>query len=615
MQEEYLKNEIIGFKKYIETEKSLLNESKKTVNDSAEKLEKEMKYESREFKRFITKYTGLGKMFDLSNKYTAILDKYFDEILDFLNNENYNNENYKLDIDFDISSLIQEIILYYKGTQYTRDERLEKMMEAYKDIVDPEIILEQFNNIPLDKIDSSVPKYIIKLFVKNLKTQNIKSQLLSCFDDNGDVILEKTILLNITLDELYEKEKKKNKKNKRSIEFHMDKEEFIFTLINKEDLEKAREISKEKNKIRCEEKRKKLEEEKRKELEKIEKLKSKNIHNKRNEKNEKREDPKHLLLIKYINPYTHNIKKDVVEKLRYEEFSEVLSRLDLTKAEINKYLEEYLQIQFEKNIACLPRLIDQKSDLKKLKEIIKNPLMNEILYKKIRGFVLQSNFTKMNDKERKIVINRLLKDNTISSNQKIQNLIVFNEENLLDNELDLIFNTAGKSEKDESIKGIYHHLLTLKNTNLEEIKANMDDAFHVLYGKGAYGKAYDEYIIGNKLKGYRYGSKKIKIFLGILSATEENKKRLQERYNTDINSNILLVFGAGSVRMEDEQELFARMKKYGLNNSENILYIYDLFANPFTDETFKIACDLIDNSFIKIDDIKPKEKELVLETK
>ena len=176
MQEEYLKNGIIGFKKFIETEKSLLNESKKTVNDSAEKLEKEMKYESREFKRFITKYTGLGKMFGLSNKYTIVLDKYFDEILDFLNNENYNNENYKLNIDFDISSLIQETILYYKGTQYTRDERLEKMMKAYKDIVDPEIILEQFNNIPLDKIDSSVPKYIIKLFVKNLKTQNIKSQ-------------------------------------------------------------------------------------------------------------------------------------------------------------------------------------------------------------------------------------------------------------------------------------------------------------------------------------------------------------------------------------------------------------------------------------------------------
>ena len=204
------------------------------------------------------------------------------------------------------------------------------------------------------------------------------------------------------------------------------------------------------------------------------------------------------------------------------------------------------------------------------------------------------------------ITTKLLKENTKSSNQEIQNLIVFSEENLLENELDLIYNMDGKSEKNESIKGIYHHLLTLKNTNLEEIKANKEDALHVLYDK-----THKDYIIDNKLKGYRYGSKKIKIFLGILSATEDNKKRLQERYNISINSNIILVFGTGSVRIEDEEDLFIRAKKYGSNN-ENISYIYDIFANPFTDETFKIACDLIDNSFMKIDSIKPKEKELVL---
>ena len=46
--------------------------------------------------------------------------------------------------------------------------------------------------------------------------------------------------------------------------------------------------------------------------------------------------------------------------------------------------------------------------------------------------------------------------------------------------------------------------------------------------------------------------------------------------------------------IENEQELYGRIKKYGINNKDRLSEIYDIFANPFTNETFKKACDLID---------------------
>ncbi len=610
MQEDYLKDEIENFIKYIETEKALLEEIEKKMENYSVQYENELKNESREFKRFFNQYTKLGKSFELSKKYTTLLKNHYDEIIDFFNNENYKNEDFKLDTDFNINGFIYDTILYYKETHYSKEERLEKTISRYRGILDEEVAEKHLKNVKLGGIDQSVPKYLIKLFIKNLKSQNLNSELLSCFDDNGDIILEKTIILNIVLAKIYEDEKSCTKKTKYSTKIEIEKDEFIFTLINKEDLEKAREISREKTRIELEEKRKKIEEVKRKELEKIEKLRAKSIHNKQVIKKEKKEDPKNSLFIKYINPYTHNLKADVVGKLSYDEFNNILSKLDLTKAEINTYLEEYEQIQFEKNIVCLLRLFDQKSDLKRFKETIKDPSINENLYKEIRAFVLQNNFNQLNDKQRKTIITRIINENTLSSNQEIQNLIVLSEESLLENEKEAVYNGKRHGDKNEAIKSIYNHLLALKISDINNIKANKEDAFHeLLHNSG------EELVIDNKIKLYRYGARKIKIGLAIISATEENKKKLQEKYNTGVNSNILLVFGAGSVMVETEPELYSRIKKYCLNNSERLIEIYDIFANPFTDETFEIACDLIDNSFIKIDDIKPKEKELVLETK
>ena len=509
---------------------------------------------------------------------TNELIKYLEGISDFLDDENYENTNYKLNSNFDLKMLIY-------------------LISSFSERIDEVIVL-----------NPDLPRHILGLFVKNLKSQNISSRLLDCFDKNGKIILEKVVLLNIYLGEDY----KEMLSSSLGLMVPISKEKVLSSIISKELLNKSQALLNEKNKKEQEEKRRKLEEEKQRKLEeqkKLELLQSKGTDVKDlSIKRVKKTDPEYILFTKYINPYNYELKPASIEDVNYDDFSNDLSKLDLPKSQLNKYLDDFLKIRFDRNISILSRILDKKNELKKLKEIIENPLDHEETFKKVKSFILSDDFKKTNDKEKKDKIKELLDEATLINSQEIQNLIVFSEENLLDKEIDIIYS---KGDKKEAIKGIYHHLLTLKSVNLDELKANKEDSFHELYNLR---NIHECYIIDNKLKCYRYGPKKIKIYLGILSATEENKKRLQEKYNTSVNCNLLLVFGAGSVKLEDEKDLDIRAKKYGMNNSENISRIYDIFAKPFTDESFEIACKLIETGFIKIDSIKPQEnnKEFII---
>ena len=114
---------------------------------------------------------------------------------------------------------------------------------------------------------------------------------------------------------------------------------------------------------------------------------------------------------------------------------------------------------------------------------------------------------------------------------------------------------------------------------------------------------HSAYSIGNKLKGYRYGARKTKIGVFILSVCAENQEKLQEIYKTNINTNAILVYGMGNVTIERECDLMTRLKKQGLEYQDQILYIYDIFANPFTDETLEEAKKLINNGLLTVQNI------------
>ncbi len=574
MKTDDLKVQIEVFKLFIKYVKKGNEKILKDIKEEIESQNYSLSFLSRGDKRAFQKENKnyLYNKNDIKNTNNTI--KYLKEIIDFLEDENYENTNYKLNNEFNIIPLIYLITVFYNRGS---------------DVI---------------ALDSNLPRIILSYFIKNLKSQNVSSNILNCFDKNGKIILDRTIILKIYLENSYNEMLNSN----LGILEIQPKEKVVFTIILKENLDKARAIQDEKMKKEFEEKQRIKEEEKQKKLEeeRIKKLKnnSTDIHD--NIKRVKKNDPEYLLFTKYINPYTYELKKESIEKITYDEFKNILEKLNLTKAQNNKYLDDFNQIHFNKNITSLSRILDKK-ELKKIKNIIEKSDEYTELFNLIKSFILSEDFSKSNDKVKKEKIKKILDTNYLVSKEEINNYIVFSENNLLKDEIELIYNTKTHENKDAIVKNIYNQLQILKKISIEDIKNSIEDSFHELQ------PGSKPYIIEDKIKGYRYGAKKIKFGIAILSVKEENLKKLQEIYNTKINNNVVLVFGAGIVTLENETDLYDRIKKYGMDNKQKLLEIYDIFSNPFTNETFKKACELIDKGLSMIDSIKPDDKkELIL---
>ena len=75
----------------------------------------------------------------------------------------------------------------------------------------------------------------------------------------------------------------------------------------------------------------------------------------------------------------------------------------------------------------------------------------------------------------------------------------------------------------------------------------------------------------------------------------------------------MLIIGLGNVETEVEEDFYERVKKYAADNKNKLLEIHDIFANPFTNETFHKAIELIDSGMCTIEGFaatteKQKEK-------
>ena len=307
------------------------------------------------------------------------------------------------------------------------------------------------------------------------------------------------------------------------------------------------------------------------------------------------------LTSKYFNS-KNELKPEVVDdrSITIEQLQNDLTKLGFNKNEINNFIEKYNEYVCDKKIKKIFRLF-KKHETNRLKMVIPDDYYSNEKCKRIKDYILDDSFDKKNDKQIKEEVSKIIEESIVKNNT-IENLIIFSEEDLLAKDKKIVNDAKyGDKDKDEAIKGINTHLVTLQNTSIDALKASKDNAFHELWIKEK-----KEFIINDRLKWYRYGARKIKVILASLSVTEENNKRLEQKYGMNIN-NIVLIFGTGSVIIEDEQEMYSRIKKYGFDNADKLSEIYDIFANPFTDETFKTACDLIDNSFDQLNGFNNKK--------
>ena len=430
-------------------------------------------------------------------------------------------------------------------------------------------------------------KDVIKYFlIKSLNNVEHKCDFLKCFDEEGNIKIESVYLLRSILYEQYRKVT-----SYCSDYNEVDIDEFVNELISDKLLKKANIYRDRMNaEKKLEEERKK--EEKRIEKERLEKLKKevKNINTVvKNTYNEQ-----DVLFKEVINPATYSLRKNIDELFTLEELEAKLNKINrISKEDKVKFLEEYQRRKKDRKLNYILNIVP-KNDLKKLKHIMKNTSENKEIMKLINELILSDEFEEYSDEQIKEMISNILNNNYLKETNILQNYIIFTTPELISEETNRVLNSEATDSKSSIIKSIQNHLLTLQNHNLNEIKSNKSDAFHELM------TTHRNLFVIDKLKGYRYGARKTKIGVFILSVNQENQNKLQEIYKTDINANAILVFGMGSVVSEKECDLMTRIKKYGFDNEDKIMHINNIFSEPFTSGTLKEACDLINEGLLSI---------------
>ena len=432
---------------------------------------------------------------------------------------------------------------------------------------------------------------VIKYFVNNsLNNVDQKCDFLKCFDEDGNIKIDSVYLLRSILYEQYRKIVSNYSDYK-----DIDMDEFVNSLITDELLKKADLYKFQKNEEkRLEEER--IKEEKRLEKERLERLKKEVQNVNKAVKNTYNEQD--VLYKEVINPSTYSLRKNIDELFSLEELENKLEKIKrIPKEDKIKFIEEYQRRKKDRKLNYILNIVP-KNDLKKLKHILKNEQDNKEIMDLINNQLLSDEFEEYSDEQIKEMISNILNNNYLKETNILQNYIIFIAPELISEETNRVLNSETTDSKSSIIKSIQNHLLTLQNHNLNEIKSNKSDAFHELM------TTHRNLFIIDKLKGYRYGARKTKIGVFVLSVNQENQTKLQEIYKTDINANAILVFGMGSVVSEKECDLMTRIKKYGFDNEDKIMHINKIFSEPFTSETLKEACCLINDGLLAIQNMK-----------
>ena len=437
--------------------------------------------------------------------------------------------------------------------------------------------------------------YILLYTIAKTKNAGISNELTKCFTNGLNVINDKVLQLRFVLNDLY-------KAVPNSVKNHFDKvytiEQFIGQFLTDEQIKEA-EKRYEANRIAT---NKQKEEENK---EKIKQTKERKEQQKQAQKNKKstvnvkiKDNSIESEIRRKLFTSSMTLRKDVIDKYT---INDLIGRLEILQEKniitnIEQYITEYNNLVCEKRTNRVIRILDKK-DLHKYKMIALND--------QIKTFITNDDFDNKSDKEIKEgIISIIQKIINPENNINITNHIVFSEEDLLDNEF-IKINNSSVGNKEAIISNIYTQLNKLQNEYLGTIKSNVPDSFHTIKYGNQYGQDLE---LDGKLKLYRFGPKKTKIGFTILSVHPNNQAKLNEMYKTDNKSNVVLVFGVGSIDYEPELDIYDRFAKYALRNKDTLVYIYDIFNNEFTNETFKVACDLIDNGIVNIKNENNKTK-------
>ena len=429
---------------------------------------------------------------------------------------------------------------------------------------------------------------IIDYFIKQAKEQKKTCNFLKCYDDEGKVLPDMAYYLRTIIFDNF-----RDIYNSCAAFKSVQQEDCIESLISDEIFKQAAEIAKIKNDQR------KLEEERLKEEKRL--AKEKEEQERKNKKKEvvvvkKTYNEMDELYKKIITPGKYTLRKGIDEVMTLEELKVILDKLTRIPAiDKEKFINEYLVRVYTRRLNYVMK-ISSKGTLKKIKNILSNEKNNMELFEAFKSVLQSDEFEELSDEQIMDSIEAVLNDKYLKKTNTMQNFIIFASDNLVSEEVSRIYDSKCDQNKLPIIKSLQNHLQTLQRHDLNQIKANKSDAFHELMMN------HKVYTIANSLKGYRYGARKAKIGLCLLSVSQGNQDKLQEIYKQPIN-NVILVFGMGNVMTEKEDDLMNRMKKQGLDMENEITRISNIFAKSFTDETLAEAKKLINDGILTIDSL------------
>lgn len=457
----------------------------------------------------------------------------------------------------------------------------------------------------LDNIDSKTRvNHIFKRMIIQSKMNKSKCEFIKMFDENGNILpayLNEFIRMfefdNLIPNNVSTRWKKSDADRFKSL--------LVDNLITQDDYDRLEQFQIESKRKSLELKQRQEEEKRIKKAQEQEELKNRAHNDVKICFKKKNPDASVMLLKKIIDTRTDELKPEVVDNYTRNQLLKELNEINvklgtgikkLNKSSINYYLEKFDDMLFKKRIDLLINSFE-KQDIIKIRNIIQSE--NDDLTLELKNILLSENYSLLNEEDIKKLINENIFSKYLIDTNSTENILLFPTESLINDEISKDIYT--NNFKSSSVKnGLYQQLNILQTVNYQTIKSNITDAYHELLENNS-----QPYMVAGKLKGYRFGANHAKIGLFLLSVCEENKKILQDNYNLGNNGKVILIFGIGDVSLENnEQVIIEEIKKQGKIYANIEEYIYNIFANPFTDKTLKEADALICNGKLQIEEFK-----------
>ena len=466
-------------------------------------------------------------------------------------------------------------------------ESLKRIRESYEEEI-PLITKEDYDNLIMtlaifnNDTDENIvdfTKEFLKTFILISKEKNPGIKFLEFFDEYGDVKIDTCNDLVYYINNVYKVLKSEGL-------IRINEEDFLDIIVSNEDIETANreeQLRREQEQLKRQELKKKLAEEKAKKKA----MTSVTVATKSPEREKYIPDPRLIRAKEYYDFSSRGLKPDCFKKISLPEPIELLQPFFEDKNQYNKCIEDYNKQIIDNRLIIVKRVI--RSECRDLDRVLNSTDEDNIAKMQFDEFISGDNFDTLSDSRIKEVVLPLIRQ-MIAPNENIVNFIVFPTNEFVKEQKDKINNARTHANTDTIIKSAATQLKALQSNSLEYLRSTLQSAFHELQDTVA-----NPFVIDGKLKGYRFGPKKAKTCLFVISVNPENQRVLQQMYNWSSNSKVLLVFGISNVDIENEYSFYTDIIKYSLDNKERLLEIYDIFANPFTQETLSKAMELIQN--------------------